>query len=223
MPTYPNRYSEDEVHRIEPDSEKEPEPDATVLEEAPRKEPEPWTEETEDKKRQKKAKTIKFYSYTILAFIVLFIVLTNCFVRVEVVGDSMEPAYSDKQIIWANRWRKPFYNCVVILSNPYYGTKDKEPETVLKRVKGFGGDEFWIDSENNLWRQSGEVSEIIQENIGAARVLSIINFSDIFSGYDDKYIVPADCVFVLGDNYNISEDSRYYGAVPKNTIKGVIY
>jgi signal peptidase I len=39
---------------------------------------------------------------------------------------------------------------------------------------------------------------------------------------DGKYIVPKDSVFVLGDNYYASEDSRKFGAVPTKRILGKI-
>ena len=39
-----------------------------------------------------------------------------------------------------------------------------------------------------------------------------VTFSDV--------TVPADSVFVLGDNRNVSFDSRYWGFVPINSVVG---
>ena len=35
-------------------------------------------------------------------------------------------------------------------------------------------------------------------------------------------VVPKDQYFVLGDNRSVSNDSRYFGFVPKNKVKGVV-
>lgn len=47
--------------------------------------------------------------------------------------------------------------------------------------------------------------------------------TDVFDGGKKTYIVPNDCVFVLGDNSMDSEDSRYFGGVKIEAIIGVIY
>lgn len=182
------------------------------------------------KDKKQLTKEIKFYSYAVIIFLLLFVVLSNCFVRVPISGDSMAPSFHSGQTVWANKWRKPVYGSVIVLKNPYYGTDPAEPQNLLKRVRGFAGDKFWFDENNNLWRQTANGAKTrIQINVEQSRLDMIFlhsnmpQFESIFPNYNVVYTVPEDCIFVLGDNMNNSEDSRYYGGASIKNVIGVIY
>lgn len=56
----------------------------------------------------------------------------------------------------------------------------------------------------------------------AGGIVDFANVPETWSIGNGEYIVPQGHVFVLGDNREVSEDSRKYGAVPLDRIIGKI-
>jgi hypothetical protein len=46
------------------------------------------------------------------------------------------------------------------------------------------------------------------------------NFDENF--VNEKFIVPENCIFALGDNRHDSKDSTYYGAFQKDDVLGIV-
>ncbi len=82
----------------------------------------------------------------------------------------------------------------------------------VKRVVGFGGEELMIDPDQRL-RVNGEV---VREPVVFERLR--YNTTDRTPEYSVK--VPEGQVIMFGDNTDNSEDSRYWGGVPLDNLRG---
>lgn len=139
----------------------------------------------------------ELYPYVI---IILVVVLVRTFIitPVRVDGDSMRKNLNDGEILLLYKLaRIDRYDIVVI--------KDKENETIIKRVYGMPGDTLEI-KDNKIYIND----EIIEDEFHYGET------SDV-----EKIQLEEDEYFVLGDNRLISKDSRALGPITKNEIKGV--
>lgn len=147
--------------------------------------------------------------YDIMIALVIVLIVTNFFVQnMRVIGGSMAPFLNKNDMVIINKvayvLKEPARNDIIVFKKR--GSKEK----YVKRVAALPGDR--IDYINKMLYINDEpITEVD---------VSIRDRGDM----EYPTIVPNDCYFVIGDNYNNSVDSRYsmIGYVHKKQIVGEI-
>lgn len=150
---------------------------------------------------------------------------------VTISGDSMQPNLQNNQIVMVNKQVEIKRGEVVVFNA--YGVDPnatKPDEKYIKRIIGVPGDT--VSDVNGVLRVNGKVVDqsFISENeqvatnnrVGDWTSLAELGQSQNWQGPISGK-VPAGYYFVLGDHRSISNDSRYWGFVPKNKISGTVW
>ncbi len=121
---------------------------------------------------------------------------------------------------------------VVTFASPKNGTR------LIKRIVALPGDV--VEMRDEILHINGQAAEYadpsrVQEPLGNGRVVDAIRATEHLVGSDRRVqflpdvrakrsfgplAVAADCYFMLGDNRDDSEDSRYIGCVPRRLLIG---
>ena len=140
---------------------------------------------------------------TLILSIVLFAAINTVSARIRVDGASMEPTLQSGEFVIVNKlayfFGEPNIGDIIVFHFP----RDPDQE-YIKRVIGLPGDRVEV--------RNGEVyvnDQILDEDYTAAPPV-----------YNSTLDVPADSLFVLGDNRNNSSDSHNWGPVPLDYVIG---
>ena len=154
---------------------------------------------------------ISSFIETVVVALVLAVVL-YLFIMTphEVVGNSMHPTYKNGEYLMANkityRFTEPQRGDVVIFK--YSDTQD-----FIKRVIGIPGDEVMI-KDGSIYINGDKLNE---SNYLAD---SVITNGGSYIHEGQSITVPNGEYFVSGDNRPNSSDSREFGPISKERIKG---
>ncbi len=146
---------------------------------------------------------------------IVFFFITYFFFRpFQVSGNSMYSNFKDREYILTNlislRFSNPIRGDVVVFKSPSDSKKD-----FIKRIIAVPGDEILIDN--------GEVSlngRILKESYLDEGMKT---FGGAFLQEGIKKTVPNGYFFVMGDNRNDSSDSRTWGFITRESIKGISF
>lgn len=165
-------------------------------------------------------KKIKSFSIAFSFFLGLIIAALIKIFALEILtvdGSSMEPTLKDKQTIFVN---KLFYG----LQNPF-GAKllfqwnyPKEDDVVVFLHKNSLVVKRCVGIENSTLDYLTNSKYILLVNLDKQIPLT----SEQYTNLKNCSSVPKGYVLAVGDNYNLSFDSRNYGFIPVSNILGKV-
>lgn len=143
---------------------------------------------------------IETVALTLLIFLVIRFVVQSYHVE----GPSMQPGLHTDEYVLVNKvsylFQTPERGDVIVFHYPLDTTQD-----YIKRVIGLPGDTVKTDN-THVWVNGVLLNEPY--------------ISSTFNPSPKSWKVPNGQYFVMGDNRPVSDDSRYWGYVPKDLIVG---
>ena len=124
-------------------------------------------------------------------------------------GKSMEPSlHEDERVIvdlLVYRLRQPRRGEIIILDMPARNQRQRRQPPLIKRVIGLPGD-FVEIKRGSVYLNGYLLSEPYLDQLTLGNMAA--------------HLVPEAHLFVLGDNRGSSNDSRYFGMVPLDSVRG---
>lgn len=190
------------------------------------------------------------YLVSLLVAAVLAVIVRSCVVTAyKVPTGSMQPTLKPGDFIFATRFdygfHIPWSDKVLAASLPERGdvvvfSYPSQPQVnYVKRVVGLPGDtvelkagELIVNGERFAYEDISEarsgdnpnsaIFKILQERSKNTHAISIIREKAKTSPSFGPLTVPPNEIFLLGDNRDASDDSRYWGTVPTVQIFGKV-
>lgn len=178
---------------------------------------------SEAKKELKETKTLwsEIYEWVdcaVITVVCLLLIFTFAFRQVQIDGDSMKDTLLHKErVLVSNVFYTPKNGDIVVISSEIY---DNVP--IIKRVIATEGQ--WVnivDGKVFVGDSKGGMQLLDEEYIDGKYTETVIA-NDYYGHFDFPLQVPENKVFLLGDNREVSLDSRTraIGLVDENQILG---
>lgn len=157
---------------------------------------------------------------------IALIIKTFWFTMVKVDGASMYPNLQNNERIIELKTGKIERNKVVVFNA--YGVDKNQPVTkstqYVKRVIGLPGDKIEYKNNGKLYvngRYQNQNYITKYQRTQGTLDLKLPEAKGVSIGSNKVFTVPKNKYFVLGDHRSVSNDSRYYGFVPRKKITGI--
>ena len=163
----------------------------------------------------KKSVVREYFESLVVAVILALFVRTWVFQAFKIPTGSMEPnlLVGDHLIVNKMRFAPIKRGDVVVFKFP----KDPERDFV-KRVIGLPGDRIELHKKK-VYVNGQPIDEPYAHFMEPPSADGTTKIDDVREEYGPVN-VPTDQYFMMGDNRDNSEDSRYWGFLPKNYVKG---
>ncbi|MCD8205421.1 MAG: signal peptidase I [Clostridia bacterium] len=164
----------------------------------------------------------------LLVIILAVVALYNSFMCIEVAGVSMEPTIYDGDYVII-RDKTPTYGDIVVVDAKYEADGAVKTMSIIKRVIALGGDTLYLDRGKLFMKHEGEEEfSFVEEDYldpEYCENMSANTYPKLSSGRVDEegFTVSEGCMFLMGDNRDLSSDSRdKFGEVPVSNVVGVV-
>jgi signal peptidase I len=153
---------------------------------------------------------ISFLETVVVALVISIVLYIFVMTPHEVIGNSMHPTYKNGEYLMANkvtyRLKDPQRGDVVIF-------KYSETQDFIKRIIALPGDTVML-KDGQLY-----INDTLLDESNYLNSTVYTNGGDFLKEGESK-IIPEGEYFVCGDNRPHSSDSRVFGPVEENDIKG---
>ena len=161
-----------------------------------------------------------FYSLIILIFIFTLFTTTIWFSSVKILQNSMLPTLEPNDVLILDNLSSYSRGDVIVFSH-------NENEDFIKRIIAVEGDTIYsIDGEIFIeyYENDQLITEKVNETYLKQQKSTYLEY-DFGVGVADipKTTISKDCLYVLGDNRLVSVDSRDFGEINVNQVKGVVH
>lgn len=167
----------------------------------------------EIKKKRKRKSFLREIIELLIIIVIMFLVFRFVLMSVKVNGTSMLPNYYDGErgiMLRTTPLNQPNYNSIVVIN--YLDKNTNVQELIVKRVFAMPGDTFEIKN-NEIYVNGTKVDDSHRAKDTQMQDYPLIQLDN-------------DEIFVLGDNRQVSLDSRYIGPIHLKDVKaanGIIF
>ena len=152
----------------------------------------------------------------VFALIITFICREFIFSPMMVQGESMQPTFEDNdKIIVAKNSKIERFDMIV------FHAKYRN-ENHIKRVIGLPGDIVEMKDDRLIINGKEYKENYLQRNKESIAMSEHLTEDFTLQNWADNAKVPADSLFVLGDNRRRSSDGREYGFIKKDSVIGEV-